>query len=88
MLSVGIVFLRFMINDKIKSPDDILKYVGLPTLAIVPRSMDDEKHTAHNDKPTTTSPRNRRKKSTGNKTQANVVRVSHTPASDLRVKQG
>lgn len=36
-LSVLVIFIVFMLDDKIKTPDDILKYTGIPTLAIVPR---------------------------------------------------
>ena len=36
MLSCGIVFIRFMVDDRLKSADDIYKFTGLPTLAVVP----------------------------------------------------
>lgn len=36
LLSCGIVFIRFMMDDRLKSADDIYKYTGLPTLAVVP----------------------------------------------------
>ena len=62
MLSFGIVFLRFMFDDKIKSPDDILKYAGLPTLAIVPRSAEFDVSNIGGDKsPPPSKKRDRRK---------------------------
>ena len=36
-VSVLAIFVIFMLDDKIKTPDDILKHTGMPTLAIVPR---------------------------------------------------
>ena len=36
-VSVLAIFIIFMLDDKIKTPDDILKHTGMPTLAIVPR---------------------------------------------------
>lgn len=36
MLMAGIIIIRFLMDDKIKTADDISKYVDLPTLAIVP----------------------------------------------------
>ena len=36
LLSCGVVFIRFMLDDRIKTADDISKYVGIPTLAIIP----------------------------------------------------
>ena len=35
-LTIGIVAVRFMMDDKLKTADDISRYVDLPTLAIVP----------------------------------------------------
>lgn len=35
-LMAGIITVRFILDDKIKTVDDITKYVDLPTLAIVP----------------------------------------------------
>lgn len=34
--SVGIIVVLFMLDDKIRSADDITKYTGIPTLAVVP----------------------------------------------------
>lgn len=36
LLSLGVVLLRFMLDDRLKTAEDISKYTGLPTLAIVP----------------------------------------------------
>lgn len=36
LLAVGIVTLRFVMDDKIKSGDDIQRYTGMATLAVVP----------------------------------------------------
>lgn len=36
MLSVGLVVVRFVLNDSIKSVEDVEKYIGLPVLGIVP----------------------------------------------------
>ena len=42
MLGAGIVTLRMLINDTYKTADDIRKYTGLPTLAIVPVESSEE----------------------------------------------
>ncbi len=36
ILAIGFITVRFMMDDKIKTADDIAKYADLPTLAIVP----------------------------------------------------
>lgn len=36
ILAIAVITVRFMMDDKIKTADDIAKYAGLPTLAIVP----------------------------------------------------
>ena len=36
LLVVAVLFIRFMMDDRIKNSDDIAKYVGLVTLAVVP----------------------------------------------------
>ena len=36
MLSVGLIVVRFVLNDSIKSVEDVEKYIGLPVLGIVP----------------------------------------------------
>jgi capsular polysaccharide biosynthesis protein len=36
VLCAGIIVVMFLLDDKIKSTDDILKYTGLPTLSVVP----------------------------------------------------
>ena len=36
VLMAGIITIRFILDDKIKTSDDIAKYLDLPTLAIVP----------------------------------------------------
>lgn len=36
VLSVGVITLRFVLDDKIKSVDDIVKYTGIPVLAVMP----------------------------------------------------
>lgn len=36
LLAVGVFVVRFMLDDKLRSAEDILRYTGLPTLAIVP----------------------------------------------------
>ena len=35
-IPMGIILLLFMLDDKIRSADDISKYAGIPTLAVVP----------------------------------------------------
>ena len=35
-IAMGVIFLLFVMDDKIKSTDDLAKYAGLPTLAVVP----------------------------------------------------
>ena len=37
LLVIGIIVLRFLMDDKIKTAEDISKYTGMPTLALVPR---------------------------------------------------
>lgn len=37
MISVGIVFLIEYFDDSIKSEQDVMKYLGLPTLAMIPK---------------------------------------------------
>lgn len=39
-ISVFVIFIIFVLDDKVKTPDDILKYAGMPTLAIIPRITD------------------------------------------------
>ena len=85
MLSFGIVFLRFMFDDKIKSPDDILKYAGLPTLAIVPRSSEFDVSDIGGDKSPPSSKKGGRRKTAGGGARRDVAIISHTPASDARV---
>ncbi|GHU67152.1 hypothetical protein FACS1894184_06480 [Clostridia bacterium] len=36
ILAMGVIFLLFVMDDKIKSSDDIAKYINIPTLAIMP----------------------------------------------------
>lgn len=36
LIAVAIITIRFLMDDKIKSSDDISKYIGIPTLAVVP----------------------------------------------------
>ena len=36
LLAVGIILLKFMLDDTIKTPDDVEKYLGLGVLASVP----------------------------------------------------
>ena len=40
LLSIGIITVQFLMDDKIKTADDIEKYAGLPTLAVVPVKKD------------------------------------------------
>ena len=40
LLAAGIVTVRFIMDDKIKTTEDVLRYTGLPTFAVVPK-MDD-----------------------------------------------
>jgi capsular polysaccharide biosynthesis protein len=40
LLSAGIIILQFILDDRIKSVDDISRYSNLPVLAVIP-SMDD-----------------------------------------------
>lgn len=36
VLAGGVVVVRFMLDDSVKSPDDVTKHTGMPILAIVP----------------------------------------------------
>lgn len=36
ILVMGLVFLYFMLDNRPKSPDDIARYAGIPTLAVIP----------------------------------------------------
>ena len=38
LLMTGVITIRFVMDDKIKTADDIAKYVDMPTLAIVPQA--------------------------------------------------
>lgn len=40
------VFIRMVMDDKIRTPDDVLRYTGLPTLAIVPMEQGEAEHGA------------------------------------------
>ncbi|MDR1262118.1 MAG: polysaccharide export protein [Oscillospiraceae bacterium] len=44
-LAIGVIFLLFVMDDKLKSSDDLAKYIGLPTLAVMP--MLGATHTHH-----------------------------------------
>ncbi len=35
-LAIGVVTVRFVMDDKLKTADDVRNYVGLPTLAVIP----------------------------------------------------
>ena len=45
-LSVLTIFVLFILDDKIKTPEDILKHAGLQTMAIIPKSGDAEASSA------------------------------------------
>lgn len=36
LIAMGLIFLYFMLDNRPKSPDDILKFAGIPTLAVIP----------------------------------------------------
>ncbi len=36
LLAMGIIALQFILDDKIKTADDILRYANMPTLAVIP----------------------------------------------------
>lgn len=40
VLASAIIIVRFLMDDRIKSPDDLQKYVGLDTLAVIPALND------------------------------------------------
>lgn len=42
LLACAIVLLRYLMDDKLKTPEDIRQYTGLPTLAVVPVENDAE----------------------------------------------
>ena len=44
LLAVAIISIQFIMDDKIKTSDDIRKYIGLPTLAVVARDSDVRKN--------------------------------------------
>lgn len=44
-LSMGVVVVRFVLDDSIKSVDDVEKYLGLPVFAIVPMTNQQESFT-------------------------------------------
>ncbi len=37
VIAVGVITVKFLMDDKIHSAEDIEKYVGLPTLGVMPR---------------------------------------------------
>ncbi len=41
-LMTGVFVVRFLTDDKIKTSDDITKYIGVPTLAVIPNLDKDE----------------------------------------------
>ncbi len=51
LLAIGIVTLRFVLDDKIRTSEDIMRYAELPTLAVVP--LLDSNSTFANKKPKT-----------------------------------
>lgn len=42
-IAIGVITVRFILDDKIKSSDDILRFTGMPTLAVVPVLNGEEK---------------------------------------------
>lgn len=46
VISVGVIVVRFVLDDTVKSADDIMKYTGLTVLAIVPMEGMKEKQNA------------------------------------------
>ena len=43
MLAAGVITVRFIMDDKIKTSEDVTRYTGLPTFAIIPLMNDDNK---------------------------------------------
>ena len=37
VIAAGVITVKFLMDDKIHSAEDIEKYVGLPTLGVMPR---------------------------------------------------
>ena len=50
LLAAGIVILRFLMDDKIKTAEDIRQYAGLATLAVVPIQDEEEQDIKKNKK--------------------------------------
>ena len=50
LLAAGIVILRFLMDDKIKTAEDIRQYAGLATLAVVPIQDEDDQDIKKNKK--------------------------------------
>jgi capsular polysaccharide biosynthesis protein len=40
LLAAGVITVQFIMDDKIKTSEDILRYTGLPTFAVVPKMED------------------------------------------------
>ncbi len=48
LLACAVITVQFILDDKIKSTDDIMKYAGMPTLAVVPVLNDKSLRSAQN----------------------------------------
>lgn len=40
VLSIGVLLIRFILDDTIKTSEDVEKYLGLSTLAVIPKISD------------------------------------------------
>ncbi len=61
VLSVGIVVLHYLLNDSIRTPEDVERYLGLSTLGIIPLDPEKEKQNRRNQKLSKKAERRRRK---------------------------
>ena len=50
VLSCGIIVVQFLMDDRLRSADDIEKYVQLPTLGVMPKQEKDAQRTAYLEK--------------------------------------
>ena len=50
IISVGIVIINFLLNDRICTPDDVERYLGLSTLGSIPLDVEKEEQYRRNQK--------------------------------------
>ena len=85
-LSVLVIFIIFMLDDKVKTPDDIMKYTGMPTLSIIPRTTGGQG--PGKDKPPAPPPSRRVQKRPPERARQKSAKPSGVAANDLQRRKG